>query len=431
MFDMIDIVPVRRLVESGLLGYIVVCMSSPILDTRTKAYDLLARYFQQLELQQSQGLLAGSGFRERPQIHLLLDTFRGAIEQPYAQISPLLTVFVAEALPILLRPGHAVYPQINNFLLARPCLDLTDVPMYYSTFNSGRPTARAERIWILKILTRGLQSDSDVKLCARRHCFTATMAVLKSEQDDKVVSNLCREFLIRAASLSAGTDHLLRRAGVGAWLMALKDDENWTDRFVSVMLKHESEEPALRLQLQAVVRDRVFKAEQQSNITALKIENLCKCVESSSVFLTPQELSIVLGYVRSFFPGRVDMLNLFYAASPSEVARSSNITSASVYMTLVSCVSDRDGFLCRFQGSDVITRAKRWIDRMIEVEASLVLSDDEGDDDDDDDDDGIIEEIRFQNVFDFVLGNNHKSSSAAEGFYDAFSNEDFSLSLLN
>ena len=177
MFDTADVVHVRRLVETGLVGYVIVCMSSDKLAIRTKAYDLLARYFQQLELQQSQGLLVGGGFRERPQIHLLLDTFRGAIERPYFKLPNIISVFVADALPILLRPGHAIYTPLNNFLLARSCLDLTDVPMYYSTFNSGRPTARAERIWILKVLIRGLQCDKDVNMYSRRHCFTATMAV--------------------------------------------------------------------------------------------------------------------------------------------------------------------------------------------------------------------------------------------------------------
>ena len=127
MFDTIDVVPVRRLLETGLVGYVVVCMSSDLLTIRTKAYDLLGRYFQMLEIQQSQGLLAGGGFRERPQIQLLLDSFRGAIERAYMKIPSLLAVFVADAIKILLRPGHAIYAQVNNFLLARPTLDLTDV----------------------------------------------------------------------------------------------------------------------------------------------------------------------------------------------------------------------------------------------------------------------------------------------------------------
>ena len=395
MFDSIDVVPVRRLVETGLVGYVVVCMSSDSLTIRTKAYDLLGRYFQMLEIQQSQGLLAGGGFRERPQIQLLLDSFRGAIERAYMKIPSLLAVFVADAIKILLRPGHAIYAQVNNFLLARPTLDLTDVPMFYSCFNSGRNTAREERIWILKLLIQGLHTDGDVNVCARRHCFTATMAVLKAHKTDKVVSGLCQEFLLRTARLTSGTDHLLRRSGVGAWLLDLDLSDEWTDRFVSMLLKHcdDTNRVVARLQLQAVTRQRILSSNQ---VTLVQIENLCQCVEPSNVFLTPQDLSSVLSYVRCLENPHVKMLNLLYAASPSECARSPEITSRSIYMTLVSCLCNRDGFLQGYVDNQVIKSAKRWIDRMIDVEASLHQ-------DDEDEEDNFIDESRFDNVFDFVL----------------------------
>ena len=215
------------------------------------------------------------------------------------------------------------------------------------------------------------------------------------------MSSLCREFLLRAACLVSGTDHLLRRAGVGAWLLDhLNESEgDWTDRFVNIMLKHCDDENRVvaRLQLQAVTRKRMLSSERVSKV---QIENLCQCVEPSNVFLTPQELSSVLSYVRCLESPEVEMLNLLYAASPSECARSSEITSRSVYMTLVSCLCDRDGFLySQHEKRKLVVSAKRWIDRMIDVEASLV----EVADEEEDEESCIIDESRYNNVFNFVL----------------------------
>ena len=193
----------------------------------------------------------------------------------------------------------------------------------------------------------------------------------------------------------------MRRSGVGAWLLDLVDlKDDWTDRFVSMLLKHcdDTNRVVARLQLQAVTRQRILSSNQ---VTLVQLENLCQCVEPSNVFLTPQDLSSVFSYVRCLENPHVKMLNLLYGASPSECARSPEITSRSIYMTLISCLCNRDGFLQDHVDNKVmILSAKRWIDRMIDVEASLHQEVDE----DEDEEEHFIGESRFDNVIDFVLG---------------------------
>ena len=82
--------------SAGLLGYVVVALSAATLDVRRLGYEIVGRYMQQLQLQQSQGLLSRGGFSERPQVQLLLKALQGAISKPFMRLPALIGVFVAE-----------------------------------------------------------------------------------------------------------------------------------------------------------------------------------------------------------------------------------------------------------------------------------------------------------------------------------------------
>lgn len=67
-------------------------------------------------------------------------------------------------------PESPLYGAVNRFLLQRPFLDLTDVPMFYSCFNaSSQPHWRKHRTWLLQLLLSGVRSASDFLLLQRRH----------------------------------------------------------------------------------------------------------------------------------------------------------------------------------------------------------------------------------------------------------------------
>ena len=57
------------------------------------------------------------GFKEQPQIQLLLTVFKNAITSKFQLIPGVLAEFVGRAIPILLRPSHALFKPLNKFLL--------------------------------------------------------------------------------------------------------------------------------------------------------------------------------------------------------------------------------------------------------------------------------------------------------------------------
>lgn len=74
------------------------------------------------------------------------------------RIPTIITIFIAHSLYIFMNPGHFMYPLINRFLLQRPFLDLKDIPMFYSLFQSSTNNYQKEKVWILRLLSAGLKT---------------------------------------------------------------------------------------------------------------------------------------------------------------------------------------------------------------------------------------------------------------------------------
>ena len=166
-------VPVRTFTASGALTLAVASLSSAVKSVRQLAYAAVAQYLE---------LLAGDaeGFRERPQVELVLRVVQASVPAPFARLPALVCLFVAEALDVALKPTHAHYQVINSFLLKKPTLDLNDVPLFYTMFNHGGQHHRARRSWLLNYLGDGVQGVADHHALARRHVYGILMTYASS-----------------------------------------------------------------------------------------------------------------------------------------------------------------------------------------------------------------------------------------------------------
>ena len=151
------------------------------------------------------------------------------------QLPSLICAFICEGINILKRANHCIYPLLNKFLLSRPAIDLTDVPMYYTLFNSGTPTYRIERMWILKILSCGDRSRQDLKLLSRRHVLSTMIALFDSPSSDHVTRPVILK-VFRRVSLLTGSLNALFRCGFISWLptLAMKDKMQYLSYSVNV-----------------------------------------------------------------------------------------------------------------------------------------------------------------------------------------------------
>jgi hypothetical protein len=134
------VLPLRQFVQWGCLAVVVFATSSPHQQTRALSYRILALVADQL---------ATATFPEAMQLrYLAADLLRRSSATPFAQVPCLVCSFVAEACQIFLDPASELFAPLNRFLLQRPFLDFTDVPMFYACFQAGTPDVREVSMYL-------------------------------------------------------------------------------------------------------------------------------------------------------------------------------------------------------------------------------------------------------------------------------------------
>ncbi|KAG7388950.1 hypothetical protein PHYPSEUDO_011597 [Phytophthora pseudosyringae] len=209
--------PDGGIVQQGLLGVAIRATSSDVERIREFAFGILAHMHETLQATTE----TTSDFKAGRQVHLLLDVFRRGVREPLEQVPSVVTVYLNDALAVLTRPTHVLYPQVNHFLLARPAMDLADVPMFYSLFNSRAPLSfRQERSWLLHTLRRGVRNDDDVALLVRRHVLPMLLSFFTSELADTHTQPLITSILLAALGTPSGSVYLVTKAALLEWLAA-------------------------------------------------------------------------------------------------------------------------------------------------------------------------------------------------------------------
>ncbi|KAF9415620.1 hypothetical protein BGZ94_010452 [Podila epigama] len=207
----------RKLIECNGLGLIIAALSSHDDTMRLAAFSLLDDFY---------GIISLATMREKNQVMLLLDTLKNSIvdredDKPAPRIPTAIVVFVAHALSTLLRPDHFMYPHVNKFCLQRPTIDMEDIPMFYSLFNSSSEHHRKERVWMLRLLSASLKSADDYKLFKRRHVIDLLVAFFNSQLSEPLSKKIVIEILFNASSIPKVSLQMITQSAFLSWLHTL------------------------------------------------------------------------------------------------------------------------------------------------------------------------------------------------------------------
>ncbi|KAM7446686.1 nucleolar pre-ribosomal-associated protein 1 [Porites harrisoni] len=202
----------RKFVEQGCLSFTVASLSSRDTHVRQAGYHVLSRFMTHLE---------GSRFKERKQIFHLLKCLQNGITEANYRISSLMTCFVARVTFILLRREHPFYLMMNNFLLQRPALDIRNLPLFYSMFNSSTMQHVSERSWMLQLLVDGMKDSPDYYLYKRRHVIELALSYHDSPVSDQHSQNLVTELLQSTLKIHPAAYDLAKNFSIVAWIHSL------------------------------------------------------------------------------------------------------------------------------------------------------------------------------------------------------------------
>jgi hypothetical protein len=265
----------KRFADRGFLAYAIMGCSSAHEQVRRHAYSVIQAYWVLLE--------ASPSFSWKPQVRLLILSFKNAIIRPFQFVPSLVTVFLANYALILCQPSHLMYEMINNALLRRPVMDLGTVPLLRDSFL-GKCENGARR-WFLQTLGQGLKRGVDLKLLQEFHVIELLQSFFHhvADLEERVLIFKILQNCTRNAHLGRMLD---QKFGVLGWVSVSSEtvlERQAAARLAAGLLsawgKHASPQTRqLGWLIGAKLLSRATSAQQASHSLAL----LASCVGASS-----------------------------------------------------------------------------------------------------------------------------------------------------
>ncbi|PIL36537.1 hypothetical protein GSI_00226 [Ganoderma sinense ZZ0214-1] len=136
-------------------------------------------------------VLEAADLQEQQHVLHILNLLKDALPTVPCGETPRLPVFttllLAHALRGIFYPSNFSYPLTARFLLQRPTLDPSDVPMLYSMLYSSSDDWKKERAWIVRFLSDGIVGDEEWRTMKRRHTWDLLASLFQSEQHDRIL----------------------------------------------------------------------------------------------------------------------------------------------------------------------------------------------------------------------------------------------------
>jgi len=125
---------------------------------------------------------------------------------------------LAHALRGIFYPSHFLYPHTSRYLLQRPELDRSDIPMLLSMLYSSSDDAKKERLWMLRLIRDGLRSDMDWRVVRRRHVLDMLGSMFEGSPNDHSLRSAVMEILVEIASMQNAVTTLIVRHAWLSWV---------------------------------------------------------------------------------------------------------------------------------------------------------------------------------------------------------------------
>ncbi|KAI9084395.1 hypothetical protein K1719_033585 [Acacia pycnantha] len=196
-----------------LLAIAFVSMSSPDLGIRKLAYETLGMFKNALEKCQKRKDIVG--------LRLLLTTVQNSIEEPWQRIPSVFALFAAEASCILLDSSLNHFAAISTLLIHSSKLNLQVIPLFDDFLWSTSVNFKEERLWMLRLVYAGLNSDDDVMLYIRNSVFESLMSFYMSPLSDFESKELVIEVIQKSVKLRKSACHLVKHCSLFSWFSSL------------------------------------------------------------------------------------------------------------------------------------------------------------------------------------------------------------------
>ncbi|KIJ58791.1 hypothetical protein HYDPIDRAFT_119198 [Hydnomerulius pinastri MD-312] len=138
--------------------------------------------------------------------------------EPPRRLPTYASLILLHALRGIFYPSNFIYPRTARFLLQRPELDVSDVPMLFGMLYSSSDEWKGERGWIVRLLGDGMASAEDWKVLRRRHTWDLVATLFQSSGRDKNLRAGMLEILANLMSNSHACTSLVLKSSLLIWI---------------------------------------------------------------------------------------------------------------------------------------------------------------------------------------------------------------------
>lgn len=196
----------------GLLGVAFVSLSSPDDEIRKLGYKVLAVFRNALEISQKK--------KESNRLRPLLTYVQNGISEPWQKIPSVHALFAAEASVLLLDPSNDHYKTISKLLMYSP-MNTKMVSFFDEFFWSSSANFKSDRIWILRLLFCGQNSEDDCQIYIRSSILEKLISFYSCSLSDNESMELILQIVKKSIKFDKACRYLIERCGVLSWLSCL------------------------------------------------------------------------------------------------------------------------------------------------------------------------------------------------------------------
>ncbi|KTW32504.1 uncharacterized protein T551_00594 [Pneumocystis jirovecii RU7] len=199
------------LIDSGILGYILISLSS---------YDMKVRKMSLAVLSVLKNSISTIHFSEKSQILMFFQVLKSSISISSIELGPIsyvVSLFMALSIQIITNPSHFLFDEVCRFYLQRPKLDFQDVPMFY-IFWSGSCNYYKQSNWLISFLNFGLRTLMDYKIYKKRHIFELLCCLFSSELATSEIRFRIINLFSSALDIYQVNLSLVRDYGIVSWV---------------------------------------------------------------------------------------------------------------------------------------------------------------------------------------------------------------------
>ncbi|GAB2229982.1 hypothetical protein Droror1_Dr00014238 [Drosera rotundifolia] len=197
----------------GLLAIALMSISSPDDNIRKLGYEVVGKFMDGLEKRRKK--------RDSARLRLLLTYLQNGIQEPWQKIPSTIALFTGESSLILLDSSNDRHAAINKHLMQSSRINMKVIPFFHDYFWSSSANFKKDRIWMLSLLSAGINSEEDSRLFIKGSVPEILLSFYVSPLSDNESKDLILQILEKSVKFQNMSFHLVKSSSLISWITSV------------------------------------------------------------------------------------------------------------------------------------------------------------------------------------------------------------------